>query len=56
MIRDKQIPTDKLISHTFNFPDYLQAFRTVGCDINGKTMVLLEAPNCKILLRLSHIN
>ncbi|WGL98983.1 alcohol dehydrogenase catalytic domain-containing protein [Arsenophonus sp. aPb] len=56
MIRDKQIPAEKLISHTFNFSDYLSAFRTVGCDINNKTMAPLEAPNCKVLLRLSNIN
>jgi L-iditol 2-dehydrogenase len=56
MIRDGEIPANRLVSHVFDFADYQQAFRTVGCDIRHKTMAPLETPNCKVLLRLTDIH
>ncbi|AOJ80614.1 MULTISPECIES: hypothetical protein [Burkholderia] len=54
--RDGEIPTARLVSHVFDFADYRQAFRTVGCDIAHQTMAPLETPNCKVLLRLADIH
>ncbi len=53
MIRDGKIPAAKLVSHTFNFNDYLQAFAMVGCDIAAKRQKPITEPNCKVLLRIS---
>ncbi|MBF0693131.1 alcohol dehydrogenase catalytic domain-containing protein [Providencia alcalifaciens] len=53
MIRDGEIPVEKLISHQFDLDDYLKAFKIVGCDINAKSIIPSLAPNCKVLLRLS---
>lgn len=52
MIRDRQIPADKLVSHTFDFNDYQQAFAMVGCDIAAKKQQPISEPNCKVLLRI----
>ncbi|ELV7528130.1 alcohol dehydrogenase catalytic domain-containing protein [Edwardsiella ictaluri] len=52
MIRDGKIPARKLVSHTFNFDDYLKAFATVGCDIAEKKQKPISEPNCKVLLRI----
>lgn len=56
MIRDGDIPVAKLISHVFDFSDYQEAFKTVGCDIANKTMTPFFTPNCKVLVRLADIN
>lgn len=53
MIRDGKIPAKKLISHTFNLTDYLQAFALVGCNIAAKKQQPISEPNCKVLLRIS---
>ncbi|WP_108651036.1 zinc-dependent alcohol dehydrogenase [Dongshaea marina] len=51
-IRDGQIPVGKLVSHTFEFEDYEQAFTMVGCNIQGKTQQPITEPNCKVLLKI----
>lgn len=56
MIRDGEIPVTKLISHVFDFSDYQDAFKTVGCDIVNKTMTPFITPNCKVLVRFADIN
>lgn len=52
MIRDGKIPADKLVSHTFNYEDYLRAFAMVGCDIAAGKQLPITEPNCKVLLRI----
>ncbi|NEG84675.1 alcohol dehydrogenase catalytic domain-containing protein [Pantoea agglomerans] len=52
MIRDGKIPAGKLISHTFNYDNYIQAFAMVGCDIAAKKQLPITEPNCKVLLRI----
>lgn len=52
LIRDGKIPAEKLVSHQFAFDDYHQAFATVGCDINGKTLRPIIEPGCKVMLRI----
>ncbi|WP_075180396.1 zinc-binding dehydrogenase [Pantoea sp. 1.19] len=52
LIRDGQIPAEKLVSHAFPFEDYRQAFATVGCDIDGKTTRPITEPGCKVMLRI----
>ncbi|MEE3651280.1 MULTISPECIES: zinc-dependent alcohol dehydrogenase [unclassified Brenneria] len=56
MIRDGEVPAERLISHEIAFADYQRAFRLVGCDIANKTMAPLEVPNCKVLIRLANID
>ncbi|HDZ8877016.1 MULTISPECIES: zinc-dependent alcohol dehydrogenase [Aeromonas] len=56
MIRDGAVPVAGLISHVFDFSDYQQAFKTVGCDIANQAMVPLVTPNCKVLVRLADIH
>lgn len=56
MIKKGEVPAKQLISHTFDFKKYTEAFRMVGCDINQKAMMPLEAANCKVLLRLADLN
>lgn len=52
MIRDGKIPAGKLISHTFDYGNYKQAFALVGCDIAAKKQLPITEPNCKVLLRI----
>ncbi|EMH4075464.1 alcohol dehydrogenase catalytic domain-containing protein [Serratia marcescens] len=52
LIRDGKIPAEKLVSHQFTFDDYRQAFATVGCDIDGKTLRPIIEPGCKVMLRI----
>ncbi|KMJ45943.1 alcohol dehydrogenase catalytic domain-containing protein [Xenorhabdus khoisanae] len=55
MIRDGVIPVGRLISQTFAFKDYQQAFLIVGCDLTAKAQVPLNTPNCKVLIRISDL-
>lgn len=51
-IRDGKIPVGKIVSHSFDFNDYLEAFTLVGCNIAAKKQQPVSEPNCKVLLRI----
>ncbi|MBJ3816821.1 alcohol dehydrogenase catalytic domain-containing protein [Shimwellia pseudoproteus] len=53
MIRDGEIPAARLISHSFPFHDYQQAFAMVGCNIAAQQQQPISEPNCKVLLRIA---
>ena len=53
MIRDGKIPARRLISHIYDFNDYIKAFKMVGCNISAKQQQSISEPNCKVLLRIS---
>jgi threonine dehydrogenase-like Zn-dependent dehydrogenase len=38
MIEQGIIPAKKIITHSFPLEDYEEAFRTLGCDIQGRTL------------------
>lgn len=56
MIRDGKIPAKAMVSHVFDFSDYQNAFRMVGCDIAAKAIIPIEMPTCKVQVRLADIH
>lgn len=52
IITKKLIPADKIVSHVFSIDKYKEAFSTVGCNINTKTVHPSLEPNAKVLIKL----
>ncbi len=50
LITQGTIPTEKLVSHVFPLKEYKEAFGTIGCNFNQKTIVNAKIPNGKILI------
>lgn len=52
-IRDKHIPVDRMISHTFPMTAYKSAFSLLGCDLGEAKSTPMTEPNCKVLLKIA---
>ena len=51
LIRDGHVPTDRLVSHVYDFEDYVDAFATLGCMLSDGHLSAPAAPNGKVLIR-----
>ena len=44
------IPAEKLVSHVIPLENYKEAFLTLGCDIDSKSMVQAKEKNAKVII------